>query len=116
MLQSALEGERGTDQELAGSLGVSLPTIKKMWLSLYRRVADTQAEIIPASVRPETGTSERGKEKRRHLLAYLQETAGNPVSLIINRNGATIPINLTPILGDAGDGILRKRHGELHLL
>jgi regulator of sigma E protease len=38
------------------------------------------------------------------LLAYLQETAGKPVSLIINRNGATIPINLTPILGDAGDG------------
>ena len=73
LLQAALEGERGTDQELAGGLGVSLPTIKKMWLSLYRRVADRQPEIIPASLRPETGTSERGKEKRRHLLAYLRE-------------------------------------------
>ena len=73
LLQSALEGERGTDRELAGALGVSLPTIKKMWLSLYQRVADRQPEIIPDSVRPETGTSERGKEKRRHLLAYLRE-------------------------------------------
>jgi len=73
LLQSALEGERGTDQELAAALGVSLPTVKKMWLSVYRRVADTQPEIIPASGRPETGTSERGKEKRRHLLAYLRE-------------------------------------------
>jgi hypothetical protein len=73
LLQSALEGERGTDQELAGALGVSVPTVKKMWLSLYRRVAENQPEIIPASLRPETGTSERGKEKRRRLLAYLRE-------------------------------------------
>ena len=38
------------------------------------------------------------------LLAYLQDTAGKPVSLLINRHGAQIPISLTPILGDAGDG------------
>jgi regulator of sigma E protease len=38
------------------------------------------------------------------LLAYLQDSAGKPVSLQILRHGALLPINLTPILGDAGDG------------
>ena len=38
------------------------------------------------------------------LLAYLQDTAGRPVSLVINRGGALIPMKITPILGDAGDG------------
>jgi regulator of sigma E protease len=38
------------------------------------------------------------------LLAYLGDGAGKPVSLIIDRSGATFPISLTPILGDAGDG------------
>ncbi len=38
------------------------------------------------------------------LLAYLQDSAGKPVSLVINRHGASIPIHLTPVLGDAGDG------------
>ncbi len=38
------------------------------------------------------------------LLAYLQDTAGKPVSLVILRHGTPIPVHLTPILGDAGDG------------
>ena len=38
------------------------------------------------------------------LLAYLQDTAGKPVSLVVLRNGGPIPIHLTPVLGDAGDG------------
>ncbi len=38
------------------------------------------------------------------LLAYLQDTAGKPVSLVINRHGQMIPMSLTPVLGDAGDG------------
>ncbi len=38
------------------------------------------------------------------LLAYLQDTAGKPVSLVINRHGTAVPINLIPVLGDAGDG------------
>ncbi len=38
------------------------------------------------------------------LLAYLQDTAGKPVSLVVLRNGASIPIHLTPVLGDTGDG------------
>ena len=42
LLHAALAGESGTDNELSESLGVSLPTIKKMWLSIYRRVNDRQ--------------------------------------------------------------------------
>jgi regulator of sigma E protease len=38
------------------------------------------------------------------LLAYLRDTAGKPVSLVINRNGTTLPVNVTPFLGDGGDG------------
>ena len=38
------------------------------------------------------------------LLAYLRYTAGKPVSLVIDRNGAALPISVTPFLGDGGDG------------
>jgi hypothetical protein len=71
LLHAALAGESGTDNELAESLGVSLPTIKKMWVSIYRRVKDRQPEAIRDCVPVET--AERGKEKRRHLLVYLRE-------------------------------------------
>jgi DNA-binding CsgD family transcriptional regulator len=47
LLLSALDGDK-TDSELAEVLRVSLPTIKKTWLSIYRRVADRQSEILPA--------------------------------------------------------------------
>lgn len=70
LLQAVLAGESGTDQELSETLGVSLPTIKKMWHSVYRRVTDCRPETIRDCER--AGTPERGKEKRRHLLAYLR--------------------------------------------
>jgi regulator of sigma E protease len=38
------------------------------------------------------------------LLAYLRNTSGKPVSLVIDRNGANIPVNVTPFMGDGGDG------------
>ena len=71
LILAALTG--GTDQELAMTLGLSLPTVKKMWLSIYRRVGDRQPEIIRGLSDSETGKSERGREKRRRLLAYLRE-------------------------------------------
>lgn len=71
LLQAALAGESETDPELSETLGVSLPTIKKMWRSAYRRVLDRRPETIPENERAET--AERGKEKRRHLLAYLRQ-------------------------------------------
>jgi hypothetical protein len=71
LLHAALAAESGTDEELTEALGVSRPTIKKMWLSVYRRVTDCQPETIRDSV--PVGAPQRGKEKRRHLLTYLRE-------------------------------------------
>ena len=71
MLLAALAGKSGTDEELAVALAVSLPTIKKMWLSVYRRMAEVQPKMVRDSAR--SGAAERGKEKRRHLLAYLRD-------------------------------------------
>ncbi|MGH9805714.1 MAG: hypothetical protein ACRD9W_00360 [Terriglobia bacterium] len=73
MLQAALAGPCGTDQELAGALSVSLPTIKKTWNSIYQRVAACDPELVPDPMHAESGTSERGPEKRRRLLAYVRE-------------------------------------------
>jgi regulator of sigma E protease len=38
------------------------------------------------------------------LLAYLQDQAGKPATLSILRNGATVPMQITPELLDGGDG------------
>src|SRR5580704_1888533 len=71
MLLAALAGKSGTDEELTEALGVSLPTIKKMWLSVYRRMTDGQSKTIRDFTR--SGVAERGKEKRRHVLAYIRD-------------------------------------------
>jgi hypothetical protein len=72
MLNRAISDPTGTNPTLAKILGVSLPTVKKMWLSIYERASENAPELIAGNV--EVGTkNKRGKEKRRHLLAYLQE-------------------------------------------
>ncbi|MBS0433168.1 MAG: hypothetical protein JSS21_12310 [Proteobacteria bacterium] len=73
LLLAALSGPCGTDRELAASLGLSLPTIKKMWNSIYLRVAARDPELVPDPAHAESGTGERGPEKRRRLLAYVRE-------------------------------------------
>ena len=70
MLLRALHS--GTDEELAASMDVSLPTVKKMWLSVYRRVAKTLPALGTDDAEPDASTR-RGKEKKRRLLAYLRE-------------------------------------------
>lgn len=70
LLLAALQG--GTDQELADVLGISLSAVKKTWRSIYDRVTDRSPGLIPDHV-PEELTSERGKEKKQRLLAYLRE-------------------------------------------
>jgi hypothetical protein len=69
MVRAALVADTCTDKELAKLIGVSLPTIKKTWLSVYRRVATRRPDIIPDGPHRE---SERGKEKRRRLFAYIR--------------------------------------------
>ena len=71
MLLMALEGE--TDKELAQKLGVSVSTVKKMWVSVYRRVYAHLPEVMPNASQPDEVTIQRGKEKKRRLLTYLRD-------------------------------------------
>ncbi|MEO6800270.1 MAG: hypothetical protein ABI178_10060 [Rhodanobacter sp.] len=73
LLLTALASFGGTDQELGGNLHLSIPTIKKMWGSIYRRVNACDAELIPDSALAISGICERGREKKRSLLAYVRE-------------------------------------------
>jgi len=72
LLICAMSDPTGTSPALAKTLGVSLPTIKKMWLSIYERVSELAPELIAGNAKI-GAENKRGKEKRRHLLAYLQE-------------------------------------------
>jgi hypothetical protein len=71
LLLSALSG--GTDQELSDHLGVSVSTVKNTWRSIYNRAASCLPELFLDDSRAGVRISERGKEKKRHLLAYLRE-------------------------------------------
>ncbi len=53
-------------------LGVSLSAVKKTWRTIYGRVTAKSPGLIPDQV-PEELSSERGKEKKQRLLAYLRE-------------------------------------------
>ncbi|HVB54959.1 MAG TPA: hypothetical protein VNE63_00810 [Candidatus Acidoferrales bacterium] len=71
LLLAALGGL--TDQELAAALGISLPAVKKTWLSAYRRTSQCLPDLIPNHLPQEEWMVRRGKEKRRRLLSYLRE-------------------------------------------
>jgi hypothetical protein len=71
LLIHAISDRTETNTVLAEELGVSLPTVKKMWLSIYDRVAEQLPELMTGDAKRGAG-SKRGKEKRRRLLAYLQ--------------------------------------------
>ncbi len=71
LLSCALSG--ATDEQLAGMLETSLPTVKKIWISVYHRVEDCLPELIPDPHPSDSPASSRGREKRRHLLAYVRE-------------------------------------------
>jgi regulator of sigma E protease len=45
------------------------------------------------------------------LLAYLQDRAGKPASLVVLRNGHTVPLEITPQLAEVGDGTKDYRLG-----
>jgi hypothetical protein len=74
LLKCALRG--ATDERIAETLGVSLSTVKKLWVSVYRRVDDALPGLLSESSRPKTAASGRGTEKRRGLLSYLREHPG----------------------------------------
>ncbi len=70
LLLAALGGR--SDEDIAETLEISLSAVKKSWRSIYDRVSTLSPGIIPDKV-PEELTSERGKEKKQRLLAYLRE-------------------------------------------
>ncbi|MEO8802174.1 MAG: hypothetical protein ABI304_07900 [Rudaea sp.] len=73
LLLTALASSGGTDQDVAAVLRLSVPTVKKMWGSVYRRVSACDPELVPDSAQAESGTHDRGREKKRSLLAYVRD-------------------------------------------
>jgi hypothetical protein len=70
-LLSALSG--GTDKEVHDDLGASLSTVKNTWRSIYNRAALRLPELFLDHSKTDVQSAERGKEKKRYLLAYLRE-------------------------------------------
>jgi DNA-binding CsgD family transcriptional regulator len=70
LLLAALQG--GTDEDITETLKISLSAVKKTWRSIYDRVTSISPGLIPDKV-PEESSSERGKEKKHRMLAYLRE-------------------------------------------
>jgi hypothetical protein len=62
-----------TDEELSEELGTSLSTVKNTWRSVYNRAASRLPNLFPDHPQADLRVSQRGKEKRRFLLAYLRE-------------------------------------------
>lgn len=89
LLNNALSG--ATDEQLAGTLGTGLPTVKKIWVSIYHRVEDCLPALIPDRLQAEGPTGSRGREKRRGLLAYLRSHPEElrPVSRRLLKNAAS---------------------------
>lgn len=71
LLLAALPGR--TDEELCRELGRSLPTVKGTWRSIYDRAASHLPELYPAHLQMDSRNIEKGKGKRRRLLAYHRE-------------------------------------------
>jgi|SRR5665213_613462 len=69
-------------------LGTSLPAVKKIWVSIYRRVEECLPELVPDLLPSDIPAAGRGREKRRHLLAYLREHPEElrPVSRVFRQN------------------------------
>jgi hypothetical protein len=71
LLSCAIQG--ATDEHLAGTLGTSLPAVKKTWVSIYRRVEGHLPGLMPEPGQSDSPAGVRGREKRRRLMAYLRE-------------------------------------------
>jgi hypothetical protein len=71
LLLSAIPGK--TDEDLCEELSVAASTVKNMWRSIYDRAASNLPEVFSEHLAEDAQNTERGKEKKRRLLAYLRE-------------------------------------------
>lgn len=62
-----------SDDEIAALLQVSPHTVKKLWRSIYERVADRLPTLLDAAPAAPGGDAVRGPEKRRTLMSYLRQ-------------------------------------------
>jgi hypothetical protein len=83
LLRAALKGS--TDNELSNELSVSLSFVKKTWHSIYERASDN----VPGLQldRMDDETSQRGKEKKQRILAYVRSYPEElrPISRLVLR-------------------------------
>ena len=71
LLLSALSG--GTDEEISDDVGASRATVKNRWRSIYNRAISSLPELFRDDSQANSRISQRGKEKKRYLLAYLRD-------------------------------------------
>jgi len=66
LLSAALGG--ATDVELAATLGIRVPAVKRRWFRIFERVEDVIPNLPRAAGEQESDG--RGPQKRHHLLSY----------------------------------------------
>ncbi len=87
LLRAALTGF--TDEDLARTLRIKLPTVKKRWASVFNRVEMVQPNLFP----PEPSCNNiRGRQKRHYLLAYLRDHL-EELRPLVPAGKSTIPKN-----------------------
>lgn len=57
-----------TDSDIADALGVTLAAIKHAWQNIYERLGNHVSYVLPSS-----GDGRRGPEKRRRVLAFVEQ-------------------------------------------
>jgi hypothetical protein len=63
---------RVTDADIAADLGLSPDTVRKHWKSITQRVLEVDPHFFPENEDAGNGENGRGRQKRRHLLNYVQ--------------------------------------------
>lgn len=71
LLSAALCGR--TDDEIAGTLEISLSAVKKGWQSIYARVGMRMPDLLPDDSCELPLGAGRGSEKKRRVLSYLHD-------------------------------------------
>jgi hypothetical protein len=106
LLICSISNRTATSPALAQKLDVSLTTVKKMWLSIYDRVGQCAPEVLVDDANSSTD-SKRGKEKRRRLLAYLQD---RPEELrpVLRRSNGQKPRQSSPASKSKGAPSIRN--------